>query len=226
MGEKFIADVLDGSKARYCESFGAFEPQQKAVVFLDDRWVAIEGSYTPEEISDAVEHIEHRRLTKELGKDLADLSPFAIKDGEVFIKDAFIGNGITSANWSMKVNADENGHRYAAGMGVAVEDGKEQVAFKAERFSVTAAAQNIIENAQAMTSARITAAELKTRLCLSDDMREAVIDAIRESDVFKALLVSQDAQASSLVTTQQAIEQAANDAIRNALKPGGLLYRP
>jgi len=51
---------------------------------------------------------------------------------------------------------------------------------------------------------------------------------VRESDLFKALLVSQDAQdaqASALVTTQQAIEQAATDAIRNALKPGGLLYR-
>jgi len=66
-------------------------------------------------------------------------------------------------------------------------------------------------------------AATKTRL--SDDMREAVIDAIRESEVFKALQASQDAQASAIVTTQQAIEQAANDAIRNAIKPGGLLYR-
>lgn len=217
MVEKIIADALDTAKARYCESFGNIEPEQTAAVFLEDRWIAIEGSYTPEEISDAVEHIKHRRLTKELGKDLADLSPFAIKDGEVFIKDAFIGNGITSANWSMKVNADENGHRSVAGMGVAVEDGKEQVAFKAEKFEVNKSGSLQLNNAIS------TAAEFKIRL--SDDMREAVIDAIRESDVFKALQASQDAQASALVTTQQAIEQAANDAIRNALKPGGLLYR-
>ncbi|WP_313123840.1 DUF1983 domain-containing protein [Pseudescherichia sp.] len=118
----------------------------------------------------------------------------------------------------------ENGRRYEVGMGVAVEDGKEQVAFKADRFAVTAAAQSIIENAQAiMTNASITATELKPRL--SDEMRDAVIDAIRESDVFKALQASQDAQASALVAMQQAIEQTATDAIRNAMKPGGLLYR-
>ncbi|EFH7974165.1 DUF1983 domain-containing protein [Escherichia coli] len=144
------------------------------------------------------------------------ISPFAIKDGEVFIKDAFIGNGVIKADWSMKVNTDENGRRYAAGMGVAVEDGKEQVAFKAEKFEVNKSGTLHLKDAIA------TAAETKIRL--SDDMREAVIDAIRESDVFKALLVSQDAQASALVTMRQAIEQAATDAIRNAVKPGGLLF--
>ena len=69
-----------------------------------------------------------------------------------------------------------------------------------------------------------TAVELKTRL--SDDMREAVIDAVRESDLFKALQASQDAQASAQVTLQQTINQVVTDAIRNAVKPGGLLYRP
>ncbi|WP_314417742.1 hypothetical protein [Pseudescherichia vulneris] len=108
---------------------------------------------------------------------------------------------------------------HEAGTGVTVEDGKRQVEFKADRFAVIGTALSTIKNEQA----RIHAAEVKTRL--SDDMREAVIDVIRESDVFKALLVSQDAHASALVTTQQAIEQAATDAIRNATKPGGLLYR-
>jgi|GEM_PF-508460 len=222
--QKAIADQLDHFKGCWEQRLGTSSEGKTAVIMLSDRYTAIGGGYTPEEISAAVEHIKHRRLTKELGKELADLSPFTIKDGEVFIKDAFIGNGITSANWSMKVNTDENGRRYAAGMGVAVEDGKEQVAFKADRFAVTAAAQSIIENAQAiMTNASITATELKPRL--SDEMRDAVIDAIRESDVFKALQASQDAQASALVAMQQAIEQTATDAIRNAMKPGGLLYR-
>lgn len=116
----------------------------------------------------------------------------------------------------------ENGRRYEVGMGVAVEDGKEQVAFKADRFAVTAMARSIIENAQAINNARIHAAECKTRL--SDEMREAVIDAIRESDVFKALQASQDAQASAQVTLQQTINQVVTDAIRNAVKPGGLLF--
>ena len=149
---------------------------------------SIGGGYTPEEISAAVEHIQAIRSAEAFSKAAKEVSPFAIKDGEVFIKDAFIGNGITTADWSMKVNTDENGHRYAAGVGIAV-------------------------NSKA------------TKIRLTDDMREAVIDAIRESDVFKALQASQDAQAAALVTTQQAIEQAASDAIRNALKPGGLLYR-
>jgi len=122
-----------------------------------------------------------------------------------------------TASWSTKVNTDENGRRYAAGMGVAVEDGKEQVAFKAEKFEVNKSDTLQLNNAIA------TAAEFKPRL--SDEMRDAVIDAIRESDVFKALLVSRDGQASAQVTVQQAVEQAATNAIRNALKPGGLLYR-
>lgn len=123
------------------------------------------------------------------------------------------------AAWSIKGHTDDAGVVHVAGMDVAVEDGQKQVEFKADRFAVIGTALSTIKNEQA----RIHAAEVKTRL--SDDMREAVIDAIRESDVFKALQASQDAQASSLVTTQQAIEQAASDAIRNALKPGGLLYR-
>jgi hypothetical protein len=53
------------------------------VVFLADRWVAIEGGYTPDEMRDAVEYIKHRRLTKEFGKGLADLSPFAMNGGQV-----------------------------------------------------------------------------------------------------------------------------------------------
>lgn len=111
----------------------------------------------------------------------------------------------------------ENGRRYEAGMGVAVEDGDKKVRFLADKFEVNKSSTLQSNNTIA------TAAEFKIRL--SDDMREAVIDAIRESEVFKALQASQDAQASALVTTQQAIEQAATDAIRKALKPGGLLYR-
>ena len=85
-----IANALDEAKQRTSEVFGGFPADKTAVVFLADRWVAIEGGYTPDEIRDAVEHIKHRRLTKEFGKGLADLSPFAVKDGQVFIKDAVI----------------------------------------------------------------------------------------------------------------------------------------
>ena len=109
----------------------------------------------------------------------------------------------------------ESGSRYEAVMGIAVEDGQQQVEFKADRFAVIGEALSAIKSALHTT-------EVKTRL--SDDMREAVIDAIRESDVFKALQASQDAQVSAQVTMQLNINQAVNRAIRNALKPGGLLF--
>lgn len=126
------------------------------------------------------------------------------------------GGYVTPQNYTIRVGNDENGRLCATGFGVAVENGKKQVKLHAEKFEVNMSGTLHLKDAVA------TAVELKTRL--SDDMREAVIDAIRESEVFKALQASQDAQASALVTTQQAIEQAASDAIRNALKPGGLLF--
>lgn len=126
------------------------------------------------------------------------------------------GGYVTPQNYTIRVGNDENGSLCATGFGAAVENGKKQVEFKAEKLEVN------MNGTVYLKDAVISAAKMKTRL--SDDMREAVIDAIRESDVFKALLASQDAQASALVTTQQAIEEAATSAIRNALKPGGLLY--
>jgi len=128
------------------------------------------------------------------------------------------GGYVTPQNYTIRVGNDENGRLCATGFGVAVENGKKRVELHAEKFEVNMSGTVYLKDAV------ISAAKMKTRL--SDDMRDAVIDAVRESDLFKALLVSQDAQASALVTMRQAIEQAANDAIRNALKPGGLLYRP
>lgn len=97
------------------------------------------------------------------------------------------GGYVTPQSYTIRVGVEENGYRYAAGVGIAVNNAA-------------------------------------TKTCLSDDMRDAVIDAVRESDVFKALQTSQDARSSALVTMQQAIEQAATNAIRNALKPGGILH--
>lgn len=127
------------------------------------------------------------------------------------------GGYVTPQSYTIRMGVDENGRRYAGGMGITVENGKKQVKLHAEKFEVNMSGTLHLKDAIA------TAVELKTRL--PDDMREAVIDAVRESDLFKALQASQDAQASSLVTMQQAIEQAATDAIRDAMKPGGLLYR-
>ncbi|WP_249414606.1 hypothetical protein [Enterobacter asburiae] len=85
-----IADALDTALARYYEQFGNSEPEKTAVYFLQGRWVAIKGSYTADEISDAVEHIKRLRKQKADEKAMAESSPFAMKDGQVFIKDAVI----------------------------------------------------------------------------------------------------------------------------------------
>ncbi|WP_220703917.1 phage tail tip fiber protein [Citrobacter braakii] len=64
-----------------------------------------------------------------------------------------------------------------------------------------------------------------TELRLSDPMQEAILKIVRDSDLFKSLVNSLDAQVASIAGLQQAIPDAVNDAIRNALKPGGLLYK-
>lgn len=214
--QEAIADSLDDMKQQCVKAWNLSVEGKTPVIFLLDRYVAIGGRYTPYEIGAAVEHIQAIRSSHEFSKAAEELSPFAIEDGKVFIKEAMISDADTTASSLMKVKRDENGRLYAAGMGIAVEDGDKKVRFLAESFKV---GDEPILRAEVRP---IGDDEVKTRL--SDDMRDAVIDAIRESDVFKALQASQDAQASALVTTQQAIEQAASDAIRNALKPGGLLF--
>ncbi|EDJ7310829.1 hypothetical protein CQ227_22895 [Salmonella enterica] len=215
MGEKIIADALDTALARHYEQLGNAEREKTAVAFMDSRWVAIQGEYTSDEIRDAVEYIKHKRLTKEFGKGLAELSPFSLKDGQVFIKDAVIGNGIVSANYSLKVNGGNSKH-YAASMALGVEGDQSKIVFKADRFHVHGAAQSIVGHAVASAT--------KVKIKLGDEMTQAIIDAVRESDMFTAMQVNIDAQKASLTGLQQAMHDAVNDAIRNALKPGGLLY--
>ncbi|MBS0853100.1 DUF1983 domain-containing protein [Enterobacter sp. JGM127] len=178
--------------------------------------LSCDGGISPEEMRDAVEYIKHRRLTKEFGKALADLSPFAMKDGQVFIKDAVIGNGIVSANYSVTLNVAGKGKPHASGMAVGVEGDQSKVVFEADRFKVHDAVQSIVGNA--------VATNVKTKIRLGDEMTQAVVDAVRESDLFTAIQVNIDAQTASVAGMQQAMHDAVNDAIRNALKPGGLLY--
>lgn len=66
--------------------------------------------------------------------------------------------------------------------------------------------------------------EGKQQIRLSDEMKQAVIDAVRESDLFASLRANVDAQTASIVGLQQAVHDAVNDALRNALKPGGAVW--
>ncbi|NGF41370.1 phage tail tip fiber protein [Enterobacter hormaechei] len=153
------------------------------------------------------------RLTEDKSTGLA----IGVKEGEVFIKDAFIGSGIVSANYNVKLNINNVGKLHEAGMILGVEDGQSNVEFMADRYTVHEAASSIIENAVA-TSA-------KTKIRLGDEMKQAVIDAVRESDLFASIQAKIDAQTASVVDLQQAMHEAVNDALRNALKPGGLLFK-
>ncbi|ENE2000371.1 TPA: DUF1983 domain-containing protein [Enterobacter hormaechei subsp. xiangfangensis] len=141
---------------------------------------------------------------------------FVDKTGKAYIHEALIGNGTLSTNYSVKMNVDYGGKRYAAGMTLGVEDSQSNVEFMADRYTVHEAASSIIENAVA------TSAKTKTRL--GDEMKQAVIDAVRESDLFASLQANIDAQTASVAGLQQAMNEAVTNAIKNALKPGGLLY--
>ncbi|HAS0764378.1 TPA: DUF1983 domain-containing protein [Enterobacter hormaechei subsp. xiangfangensis] len=70
--------------------------------------------------------------------------------------------------------------------------------------------------------ASATGTATKTRL--TDEMQKLVLKAVRESDLFAALQAKIDAQTASVVGLQQAMHEAVNDALRNALKPGGILW--
>ncbi|WP_368301788.1 hypothetical protein [Kluyvera sichuanensis] len=59
---------------------------------------------------------------------------------------------------------------------------------------------------------------------LTDEMKQAVIDAVRESDLFTSLQAAIAAQAASTVNLQQAVNDAVGDAIRNSLAPGGPIW--
>ena len=142
---------------------------------------------------------------------------FVDKTGKAYIHEALIGDGVVSQNYSVKLNVAGKGKPHEAGMTLGVEGEHSKVEFLADRFKVHEAASSIIENAVA-TSA-------KTKIRLGDEMKQAIIDAVRESDLFASLQAKIDAQTASVVGLQQAMHEAVNDALLNALKPGGLLYK-
>lgn len=53
---------------------------------------------------------------------LSDSEPFNVKNGEVFINDAFIDKAAASADYSMKVGVNHNSKEYVAGMALNVEE--------------------------------------------------------------------------------------------------------
>lgn len=88
--QELIANALDEAKQRFSEVFGGFPADKTAVVFLADRWVAVEGGYTPDEMRDAVEYIQRKRKERADAKAMAESSPFVVVGGVVHIKQSVI----------------------------------------------------------------------------------------------------------------------------------------
>ncbi|WP_254388407.1 hypothetical protein [Enterobacter soli] len=108
------------------------------------------------------------------------------------------------------------GKLYAAGNGISIEGGQRKVVFEADRIKKHETAEPISSIASA------TGIATKTRL--TDEMQELVVKAVRESDLFTSLQTAIAAQAASTVALQQAVNDVVGDAIRNALKPGGMIW--
>ncbi|MGU0055446.1 phage tail tip fiber protein [Enterobacter hormaechei] len=84
-----------------------------------------------------------------------------------------------STNYNVKLNINNVGKSHEAGMTIGVEDGQSNVEFMADRYTVHETAQSIIGNA-VVTKAKIN-------IALGDETKQAVIDAVRESDLFASL---------------------------------------
>lgn len=164
-----------------------------------------------------------------------------INNGEVFVTDAKIDDAVLSKSYSVKLNVAGKGKPHEAGMTLGVEGENSKVEFLADRYKVHEAAQSASNNEKttfnvglsfggfpgAISHDKANPADGNnaTKTSLNDEMCEAIISAVRESDLFAALQAKIDAQTASVVGLQQAMHEAVNDALRNALKPGGLLFK-
>lgn len=184
-----IADQLDHFKNTWEQSLGASSEGKLPVIFLGSRYTVITGGYTPEEIREAIEHIQSSRKKKADNKLVGEtvLNDAHVQPGT--IQSERLGNATTSSSYTIRVNDSESEKRRVAGM----------ISVKGSLFRAQAVA---------------------TRVELSDDMREAVVDAVRNSDLFASLRAEMIGQAASI----DSLKSAVHDAIRNATQPGGLLY--
>ncbi|EOY7099578.1 phage tail tip fiber protein [Enterobacter hormaechei] len=163
-----------------------------------------------------------------------------INNGEMFVTDAKIDDAVLSNGNSVKLNVAGKGKPHEAGMTLGVEGEHSKVEFLADRYKVHEAAQSASNNEKttfnvglsfggfpgAISHDKANPADGNnaTKTSLNDEMCEAIISAVRESDLFAALQAKIDAQTASVVGLQQAMHEAVNDALRNALKPGGILW--
>ncbi|EPO9625423.1 hypothetical protein ACXG85_000761 [Enterobacter kobei] len=111
---------------------------------------------------------------------------------------------------------EASGKLYSAGIGISIEGDQRKVVFEADRYKVHETAQSTIGNA--------VVSNVKVKTCLSDEMKQAIIDAVRESDLFTSIQTAIADQAASTSILKQAMGDAVGDALRNSLRSGGVLW--
>lgn len=194
---------------------------------------------TIDELDDKIRNSDAFKVLKD-GWSFEKSGVLIINNGEVFVTDAKIDDAVLSKSYIVKLNVAGKGKPHEAGMTLGVEEGKQQATFKADRFKVHEAAQSASNNEETAFNGGLAFGGFPgaishdganpadgnnaTKTSLNDEMCEAIISAVRESDLFAALQAKIDAQTASVVGLQQAMHEAVNDALRNALKPGGILW--
>ena len=181
MAEKIIADALDTALARYYEQLGDAEREKQAVVFMDGRWVAIRGDFTPDEIREAVEYIHRYRSSQKLQASMEETSPFVVKNGEVFIKEANIAGGATHAESIEAPQPVTN--IYNTSLGVRKDKpAQNTVTFTADQFEIYSGVDTnleaLIENAL-KNAAKDVAKKVADDQKAMDDLTSFIRKAIR-----------------------------------------------
>lgn len=148
MAEKIIADALDTALARHYEQLGDAEREKQAVVFMDGRWVAIRGNFTPDEIREAVEYIHRYRSSQKLQASMEETSPFVVKNGEVFIKEASIAVGAIQAAAIETPHPVTNIYNISLVVGCS-ESEKEKTTVSGNGFSIHANFEESLRNSLA-----------------------------------------------------------------------------
>ncbi|WNY86601.1 hypothetical protein [Leclercia adecarboxylata] len=111
-----IADQIDHFKNTWEQSLGASSEGKLPVIFLGSRYTVITGGYTPEEIREAILHIQSSRKKKADNKLVGET---ALNDAHVqpgTIQSERLGNANITSNYSIRVNDSESEKRRVAGM--------------------------------------------------------------------------------------------------------------
>lgn len=222
--QEHIADQLDHFKYCFEQSIGASSEGKIPVVLLGARYAAIAGGFTPAEIKEALEHIVAGR-DKHAGEKLVAETVFndsSTHSGS--IQSAKLGNSITNTTYSIRVEAEGNSKPNVSGISSD---------WALDKLGLLGSTPTAPKNQEEVEERRAASNQLggavfntatSTKIKLSGEMRDAVVDAVSNSGLFESLRTELNGQAASIAIMQQAINSAVNDAISNTLRPGGIVW--